>query len=197
MASGRRPDAMTFSFLAVESPMQHPVEVPTPRALADLVARCDQINRYETQLTAAEESRIAALASGILVMRNVLDLQLVDPLKLPVHQARIPHWSLTGGHLKEVETPAMHALRGMLVLDEHEQVKVLSQRKWRGQWGSVALWRSGVLNITAGDMMEYLACLIGLAQRRAPDAARALLARSEAVMATRDLLAAGPRTRGA
>ena len=177
--------------------MQHPVEAPTPRALADLVARCDQINRYETQLTAAEESRIAALASGILVMRTVLDLQPVPPEKLPVHQGRIQHWSLTGGHLKEVETPAVHALRGMLALDEHEQLKVLSQRKWGGHWGSVALWRSGVLGVASADMMEYLARLTGLAQRRAPDAARALLARSEAVMATHDLLASGPRMRGA
>jgi hypothetical protein len=53
---------------------QHPVLAPTPRALADLVARCTQINRYATELTAAEEWRIAALASAVVVMRNVLDL---------------------------------------------------------------------------------------------------------------------------
>ena len=177
--------------------MQQPVEAPTPRALADLVARCDEVNRYETQLTAAEDSRIAALASGILVMRNVLDLQAVDPAKLPVHQGRIQHWSLTGGPLKEAETPAVHALRGALALDEHEQLKVLSQRKWGGQWGSVALWRNGVLGVSSADMMEYLARLASLAQRRAPDAARALLARSEAVTSTHELLANGPRMRGA
>jgi hypothetical protein len=176
--------------------MQPPVEAPTPRALADLVARCDQINRYETQLTAAEESRIAALASAILVMRNVLDLQLVEPEKLPVHQGRIQHWALTGGHLKEVETPAVHSLRGVLVLDEHEQVKVLSQRKWGGHWGSVSLWRSGTHGLTSADLMGYLARLTGLAQQRAPDVARALLARSEAVTATRDLSTEGPRARG-
>jgi hypothetical protein len=45
-------------------------------------------------------------------------------------------------------------------------------------------------------MMEYLARLTELAQRRAPDAARALLARSEAVTATHALLSVGPRQRG-
>jgi hypothetical protein len=45
-------------------------------------------------------------------------------------------------------------------------------------------------------MMEYLARLVGLAQRRAPDAARALLDRSEAVAATHEQLASRPRSRG-
>ncbi|MGE5732337.1 MAG: hypothetical protein ACM37U_10370, partial [Gemmatimonas sp.] len=66
--------------------MQPPVEAPTPEALADLVARCNQINRYATQLTVAEENRIAALASGILTMRMVLDLKPVAPEKLPMRQ---------------------------------------------------------------------------------------------------------------
>ncbi|MEO8560772.1 MAG: hypothetical protein ABI601_01770 [bacterium] len=176
--------------------MQQAVEAPTPKALADLVARCDQINRFEMQLTAVEENRIAALASGILVMRQVLDLPLIDPVKLPMRQGRIPHWALTGGHLKEVETPAIHVVRGLLVLDEHEQVKVLSHRTWRGQWRSVTLWKSAEHHILPADMMDYLARLTGLAQRRAPDAARALLARSESVSATHTLLAAGPRSRG-
>ena len=177
--------------------MSQPVDAPTPQSLADLVARCDQINRYETQLTAAEESRVAALASGVLVMRNVLELEPVDATKLPVHQGRIQHWALTGSsHLREAETPAIKALRGMLALDEHEQVKVLSQRKWGGHWGSVALWRSGVHGITAAMMLEYLARLAALAQRRAPDVARKLLARSEALAATRDLMDEGPRPRG-
>src|SRR5262245_13120507 len=112
-------------------------EAPTPQALADLVARCDEINRFELQLTAAEEVRIAALASGILVMRQVLGLHQVDPAVLPVRQSRIAHWELTGGHLKEIETPALHALRGRFVLDEHEQLKVLSHRSWRGHWRMV------------------------------------------------------------
>src|SRR5215207_10546000 len=77
------------------SPMQQAVEAPTPKALADLVARCDQINRFEMQLTAVEEHRIAALASGILVMRQVLSLPLVDAEKLPMRQGRIQHWALT------------------------------------------------------------------------------------------------------
>lgn len=176
--------------------MQQPVEAPTPAALADLVARCDQINRFETQLTAAEEIRVAALASGILVMRQVLDLPLVDPEKLPMRQGRIQHWALTGGHLREVETPAIHAVRGLLVLDEHEQVKLLSDRTWKGQWQKVALWKSGEAGITAAAMMEYLARLTKLAQERAPAAARALHARSEAVADAHGLLGAAPRTRG-
>jgi hypothetical protein len=175
--------------------MQQPVEAPTPSALADLVARCDQINRYETQLTAAEETRIAALASGILVMRNVLALQAIDPQKLPKHQARIEHWALSGDELKEAETPAIHRVRGIFVLDAHEQVKVLSDRTWKGQWRTVTLWKSGEHGISSADMMEYLARLTGLAQRRAPDVARALLARSEAVSASLALQAAGPRSR--
>jgi len=175
--------------------MTQQVDAPTPQALADLVARCDQINRYETQLTAAEESRVSALASGILVMRNVLELEVVDADKLPVHQGRIQHWALTGGHLREAETPAIRALRGMLALDAHEQVKVLSQRKWGGHWRSVSLWRSGVQGLTAAAMLEYLAQLVAMAQQRAPEAARKLLARSEALAATRDLMDEGPRPR--
>ena len=176
--------------------MQQPVEAPTPKALADLVARCDQINRFETQLTAAEESRIAALASGILVMRQVLELPLLEPEKLPTRQGRIQHWALTASHLKEAETPAIHAARGLFVLDEHEQVKVLSERTWRGQWRSVTLWKNGENGVSAAAMLEYLARLAGLAQQRAPDVARALLARSQAVAATHDQLAVGPRQRG-
>jgi hypothetical protein len=176
--------------------MQQPVEAPTPNALADLVARCDQINRFAMQLTAAEEMRVAALASGILVMRQVLDLQLLDPDKLPMRQGRIQHWALTGGHLKEVETPSIHAVRGLVVLDEHEQVKLLSDRNWKGHWQKVALWKSGEHGIDAAAMMEYLARLTRLAQERAPAAARALHARSEAVTAAQALLAAGPRSRG-
>jgi hypothetical protein len=160
--------------------MQQSVEAPTPKALADLVARCDQINRFAMQLTAVEENRIAALAAGILVMR----------------QGRIQHWALTGGHLKEAETPAIHAVRGQLCLDEHEQVKVLLHRTWRGQWRSVTLWKSAEHKILPATMMEFLARLTELAQKRAPDAARALLARSEAVTATHGLLAVGPRSRG-
>jgi hypothetical protein len=176
--------------------MQQPVEVPTPKALADLVARCDQINRFETQLTAAEQARIAALAAGILVMRQVLELPLLDPEKLPTRQGRIQHWALTASHLKEAETPAIHAAHGLFVLDEHEQVKVLSDRTWRGQWRSVTLWKNGEHGVSTAAMLEYLARLTRLAQQRAPDVARALLARSQAVAATHDLLAVGPRQRG-
>ena len=176
--------------------MQQPVETPTPKALADLVARCDQINRFETQLTAAEEARIAALASGILVMRQVLELPLLDPEQLPARQGRMQHWALTGSHFAEVETPAIRAVRGLFVLDEHEQVKVVSDRTWRGQWRSVTLWKNGEHGISAAAMLDYLARLTRLAQQRAPDVARALLARSEAVAAAHALLAVGPRQRG-
>jgi hypothetical protein len=175
--------------------MQQPVEAPTPKALADLVARCDQINRFETQLTAAEETRIGALAAGILVMRQVLGLELVPPEKLPMRQGRIHHWVLTGAHLAEAETPAIRAVRGTFVLDEHEQVKLLSNRSWKGHWRTVTLWRNGEHGILAADMMEFLARLAALAQKRAPDAARALLARSEAVTATHEILGTGPRGR--
>jgi hypothetical protein len=177
--------------------MQQPVEVPTPKALADLVARCDQINRFETQLTAAEEARVAALASGILVMRQVLGLALLEPEILPTRQGRIHHWALSGGHLRDVETPAIRAVRGLFVLDEHEQVKVLSDRTWRGQWRSVSLWKPGEHGVSSAAMLEYLAALTRLAQERAPDVARGLLARSEAVAAAHALLAGGPRQRGA
>jgi hypothetical protein len=188
-----RPDR---HFTLAQAPMQQPVDAPTPQALADLVARCDQINRFETQLTAAEEARIAALASGILVMRQVLELPLLDPEKLPTRQGRIPHWALTASHLKAAETPAIHGVRGLFVLDEHEQVKVLSDRTWRGQWRSVTLWKNGEHGVSAAAMLEYLANLTSLAQQRAPDAARALLIRSQAVAATHGLLAVGPRQRG-
>src|ERR687896_173440 len=46
--------------------MNGSVEVPSIAALNDLVGRCSQINRYATQLTAAEESRVAALAAALV-----------------------------------------------------------------------------------------------------------------------------------
>jgi hypothetical protein len=171
-------------------------DAPTPKALADLVARCDQINRFETQLTVAEETRVAALAAGILVMRQVLDLRPIDPDKLPMRQGRIQHWALTGGHLREAETPAIRSARSTFVLDEHEQVKMLSHATWRGQWRAVTLWRNGERGVSAASMLEFLARLAELAQRRAPDVARALLARSEALARTDELVAGGARSRG-
>lgn len=173
--------------------MQHPVLAPTPRALADLVARCTQINRYLTELTAAEELRIAALASGVLVMRNVLKLEAISADTLPMRQGRIDHWALTGSHLKEAETPAIRAVSGAIALDEHEQVKILSHRTWRGRWRLVTLWRDGVHGLSSVDLMEYLAQLAKLAQQRAPDVARALLERSQAIEAAQLLAARGDR----
>lgn len=164
--------------------MQPPVEAPTPRALADLVARCTQIDRFAVQLVAVEESRIAALASGILSMRGVLELQEIASDKLPTRQARIGHWALTGGKLHDLATPAIRKLDGALVLDEHEQVKVLSRRTWRGVWRVVTLWRDGVHGLSSRDLLEYLARLAAEAHKRTPAAARELLTRSEAVAAT-------------
>src|SRR4051794_10814561 len=100
--------------------MQQPVEAPTPEALADLVARCAQIDRYATQLTAAEETRIGALAAGLLEMKGVLDLPAIKPERLPMRQRRIEHWTLTASHLNECLTPAIRKLHGTLALDEHE-----------------------------------------------------------------------------
>ncbi|MEP6619674.1 MAG: hypothetical protein ABJE47_10170 [bacterium] len=168
--------------------MQQSVNAPTTPALADLVARCEQINRFELKLTAAEEARIAALASGLLVMRQVLHLTPIDPGKLPARQRRIQHWALTGTHIKEAETPVIHSVRAVFAIDEHEQVKVLSDRTWRGQWRSVTLWKNGEFGVIASAMMDFLARLTTIAQRRAPDAARTLLQRSEAVDAAGGML---------
>ena len=171
------------------------VEAPTPQALADLVRRCAQINRYTVQLTEAEEGRVAALASAILVMRGVLELEEIPAQKLPPRQGRIRHWALTGEQLADVMTPAIKHVHGRLVLDEHEQVKILSHRTWRGVWRVVTLWRDGVHGCSAADLMEYLARLAGEAQHRTPGVARSLLARSEAIVAAHDVSPSGPRMR--
>src|SRR5437879_11383593 len=139
--------------------MQQSVEAPTPEALADLVARCAQINRYTTQLTAAEEIRISALAAGLLEMRGVLALPEIKPEKLPMRQRRIDHWALMASHLSEVATGPIRHMHGLLVLDEHEQVKILSSRTWRGVWRDITLWRDGAAGLSARDLMEYPAAL--------------------------------------
>ncbi len=175
--------------------MQQLIEAPTPAALADLVRRCEQINRYATQLTAAEETRVAALASAIVVMRQVLDLHPVGTDRLAARQGRIQHWFLTADHLSAAETPAIKRFRGRLVLDEHEQVKILSQRTWRRSARGVSLWRDGVEGLSAADLMTFLARLTALAQERAPDVARALLERSEGIVGARELKSAKPRGR--
>lgn len=175
--------------------MQPSIEAPTPEALADLVARCKQINRYATQLTAAEENRIAALASGIVTMRLVLGLKPIAADKLPMRQKRIEHWALTGGHVADLATPSIKRLHGALVLDEHEQVKILSHRTWKGVWRNVTLWRDGAHGLSAHDLMEYLVQLTTAAQERAPASARVLLERSQDVAAAGELLPQGPRGR--
>ncbi len=173
--------------------MNGSVEVPTVAVLNDLVSRCSEINRYATQLTAAEESRVAALAAALVTMRQVLGLQRIGTLELPVRHARVAHWALTGASLIEVETDPIRQLQGQLVLDDHGQVKILSGKTWRGAWQTVSLWRDGVHGLRAGPLMDYLARLIGLANERSPEAARALLERRRAIEATAGLTASGPR----
>lgn len=175
--------------------MQQPVEAPTPEALADLVSRCAQIDRYATQLTAAEETRIAALAAGLLDMKGVLELPPVLPERLPMRQQRIAHWALTASHLADCATPPIRKFHGLLVLDEHEQIKVLSSRTWRGAWREITLWRDGIHGLAARDLMEYLAALTAAAQERAPAAAQILLERSKAVASAEMLASRRPRGR--
>jgi hypothetical protein len=173
--------------------MNGSVEVPTIAVLNDLVARCSEINRYATQLTAAEESRVAALAAALVPMRQVLSLERIGSMELPLRHARIAHWALTGTSVIEAETASIRQLQGLLVLDDHGQVKILSGKTWRGAWQSVSLWRDGVHGLRAGPLMDYLARLMGLANERAPEAARALLERGRAVEATAALTGSGPR----
>jgi hypothetical protein len=176
--------------------MSQPIDVPTAKSLADLVARCEQLHRYDTQLTAVEESRVAALADGLVSMRHVLELPVVPREKLPARHGRMEHWALTGGPVAEAETPPIAELtrRSGLVLDEHGQVKILGDRSWRGEWRSVAIWRDGTAGLRAADLMDYLARLAAMAQSRAPAAAHALVARHDAIESTRPLTADGPRS---
>ncbi len=173
--------------------MNGSVEVPTIAALNELVARCSEINRYATQLTAAEESRVAALAAALVPMRQVLSLERIGSMELPLRHARVAHWALTGTSVIEAETTPIRQLQGLLVLDDHGQVKILSGKTWRGAWQTVSLWRDGVHGLRAGPLMDYLARLIGLANERAPDAARALLDRGRAVETTSRLTGTAPR----
>ena len=176
--------------------MSQPIDAPTAAALADLVARCEQLHRYATQLTAAEEMRVAALADGLVSMRHVLELPEVPRSKLPPRHARMDHWSLTGPTVAEAETTVIAELtrREGLVLDEHGQVKVLADRSWRGEWRTVVLWRDGVHGLDAAHLMEYLARLAALAHARTPQAARHLVVRHDAITATRELTTEGPRS---
>ena len=174
--------------------MPNPTEVPTPAALADLVARCNEMQRYSTELTAAEETRVAALANAIVTMRQVLELVPIPSERLPLRQARMEHWALTGRSIEDAETLAIRNLHGALVLDEHGQIKMLTNRTWRGAWRNITLWRDGVGGLRANALMDYLARLAYLAQRRSPDVARQLLERSEALVATYSLLPPGPRS---
>jgi hypothetical protein len=173
------------------------VEVPTTASLNALVARCSEINRFATQLTAAEETRVAALAAALLPMREVLGLERIGTMELPVRHARVAHWALTGTSVIEAETTPIRQLQGALVLDDHGQVKILAGKTWRGAWQTVSLWRDGVHGLRAAALMDYLARLIGLANERAPAAARALEQRGRAVEATARLTGTGPRTSGA
>lgn len=171
------------------------IEVPTAAALADLIARCTQIDRYATQLAAAEEIRIAALATGIVAMRRVLGLEPIAREKLPSRHARAEHFVLTSASVREAITPAVRGVEGKLVLDDHGQVKILSGRSWRGVWRNVTLWKDGVEGLSAAELMDFLARLAALAHERSPDAARALLDRREKLTDTLSVMASGPRGR--
>jgi hypothetical protein len=83
----------------------------------------------------------------------------------------------------------------VLVLDEHEQVKILSHRTWRGVWRAVTLWRDGMHGLSAHDLMQYLVQLATAAQQNAPASASVLLPRSQDVAAASQILPEGPRGR--
>lgn len=171
------------------------VEVPTPAALADLIARCTQIDRYATQLAAAEEIRIAALATGIVAMRRVLELEPIARDKLPSRHARAEHFVLTSPAVKSALTPTVRAVEGTLVLDDHGQVKILSGLSWRGMWRTVTLWKDGVEGLSSAGLMDFLSRLAALAHERSPDAAKSLLERREKLSETLSVMSAGPRGR--
>ena len=168
-------------------------EVPTIAALTDLVSRCKEIDRYHTQLSAAEETRISALASAIVAMRHVLELDQVGRDTLPTRHLRAEHWALTCAATAEVVTPEVRSVKGLLVLDDHGQLKILSGRTWRGSWRSVTLWKDGVEGLTAPALLDFLARLATLAQERAPNAAQSLLERRKALLWTQSLGPTGPR----
>lgn len=176
--------------------MQSPIAVPTPAALADLVERCRQIDRYSTQLTAAEETRIAALAAALVAMRPVLELTAIPRSSLPGHHRRVTHWNLVSGYATPLAEGAIGALGERLVLDEHGQIKVLANRSWRGMWRTANLWRDGIEGLGAAALLGYLAQLVELAQRRAPDVAQSLVERRDSLAASRSLVEPGPRGRG-
>jgi hypothetical protein len=171
------------------------IEVPTPSALADLVARCTQIDRYATQLAQAEEIRISQLATGIVAMRRVLQMEQVPREKLPSRHARAEHFILTSDSVREARTPAIKSVNGTVVLDDHGQVKILNGHTWRGMWKNVTLWRDGVAGLSSSDVMEFLARLVSLAHERAPEAAQQLLDRRDKLAGTTSLMGSGPRGR--
>jgi hypothetical protein len=168
-------------------------EVPTIAALTDLVSRCKEIDRYHTQLSAAEETRISAMASAIVSMKRVLELEQVERDTLPTRHLRAEHWSLMCPGTAAAMTPAVKAVRGLLVLDDHGQLKILSGRTWRGSWRNVTLWKDGVEGLSAPGLLEFLARLASVAQERAPDVAQSLLERRKALLWTQSLGPSGPR----
>lgn len=175
--------------------MQSPISAPTPEALADLVERCRQIDRYATQITAAEETRIAALAAALVSMRPVLELEIVPRGTLPGHHRRVTHWRLVSGHAAAIAEGAVRALGERLVLDEHGQVKVLAHRSWRGMWRTANLWRDGVEGLHSAALLVFLSRLVDLTQQRAPEVAQSLVERRDALAAARGLVEPGPRGR--
>lgn len=171
-------------------------EIPTAEALDDLVARCRDLDRYHVQLTAAEETRISALASALVSMRRVLGLEAVPRERLPAHHRRAEHWSLVGKSTAPALTAAVKRMDGVLALDEHAQVKILSDRSWRGRWRGVNLWKDGAEGLAASALLDFLARLAALAHERAPEAAEELRERRETLVSAKSLGPSGPRMSG-
>jgi hypothetical protein len=171
-------------------------EVPTAESLDDLVARCRQLDRYHTQLTSAEETRISAIASALVSMRRVLELEPIPAERLPAHHRRAEHWALVSSATDEALTEPVRSMEGLLALDEHGQVKILSDRSWRGRWRGVNLWKDGADGLSAAALLEFLAALAALAQTRAPGAAEELRDRRERLVTARELGPTGPRMSG-
>jgi hypothetical protein len=91
--------------------MQQSVDAPTPKALADLAR--DATRSIDSRCSSPRWRRTASprWRRGFSSWAGA-DLKPIDPEK-PDAPGRIQHWALTGGHLKEVETPAIHAVQAI------------------------------------------------------------------------------------
>ena len=179
------------------SSMQQPVEAPTPKALADLIARCDQINRrFETQLHSSRSHPYQRAGVGHPCHAPSARPQGAGFGKAPdapgahstlgAHRRASPRSGNTADQCREEPTSCSTSTN---------RSKSCADRSWRGQWRSVTLWHNKENGVTAAQVMEFLARLTSLAHKRAPDVARGLLARSEAVVSALELVSQTPRGR--